>query len=186
MTRGDFWINQAFFQASWPACVVGAAHGLTWPALVLVGAFACWQLRAGKMHSRDPLAIGLFVFAGLVMGTLWIRTGVVAYANAGPVEGFTPGWLLLLWVALALTVNHSLSWFKKRWGVFLLLATFGSPMSYRAAAMFGAVDWTGPAWLVVICLGPVWALVVAMLFRQLGELDHADTARRGQVGMLRS
>ncbi|MGK7297488.1 MAG: DUF2878 domain-containing protein [Candidatus Wenzhouxiangella sp. M2_3B_020] len=186
MTRRDFWINQGFFQASWPACVIGAANGLTWPAVVLVGAFAAWQLRAGKMHPRDPLAIGLFVFAGLVMGTLWIRTGVVEYANAGPLEGFTPGWLLLLWTALALTVNHSLSWFKERWGLFLLLATFGSPMSYRAAAAFDAVEWTASPWLVVACLGPVWALVVAMLFRQLGELDVADTSRDDHAGAVRS
>ena len=186
MTRRDFWINQAFFQASWPACVVGAAHGLTWPAAVLVGAFAAWQLRGGRMHPRDPLAITMFVAAGLAMGTLWIRTGIVEYANAGPLQGFTPAWLLLLWVALALTANHSLAWFKHRWGVFLLLATFGSPMSYRAAAALGAVDWTGPQWLVVVCLGPVWALVVALLFRQLGELDDADEGCRDQPGMLRS
>ena len=183
MRRRDFWINQAFFQASWPACVVGAAHGMTWPAVVLVGAFAAWQLHGDRIHARDPLAVATFVAAGLAMGTLWIRTGVLEYANRWPLDGFTPAWLLLLWVSLALTANHSLAWFKSRWGVFLLLATVGSPLSYRAAAAVGAVDWLGPTWLVVLCVGPVWALVVALLFRHLGVCDRTEA---DAVGLVRS
>ena len=30
-------------QALWPAAVVGAAHGLTWPALVVLALMPAWQ-----------------------------------------------------------------------------------------------------------------------------------------------
>jgi len=58
--------------------------------------------------------------------------------------------------------------FRRRWRLFMLLATVGSPMSYSAAAGFGAVTWLAPSWLVILCVGPVWGLVVGLLFREAG------------------
>lgn len=165
MKPRDFWINQAFFQASWPACVIGASHGLIWPGLLVVGGFVLWQLAPARRHAHDVATIARFLLAGLVLDTLWLRLGIVEYASPVPLAGFAPLWLLLLWLALGLTVNHSLAMFRRRWRLLLLLAAIGSPMSYAAAAGFGAVTWTAPVWLVLICLGPVWALVVGLLFR---------------------
>lgn len=168
MSARDFWINQAFFQLSWPACVIGAANGMLWPGAVVVGLFAAWQLHPSRMHRRDPIVIAAFVVTGLVIDTLWLRAGIVDYATAWPASGFTPAWLMLLWVGLGLTVNHSLGVFRQRWRLFMLLAAVGSPMSYSVAASFGAVTWLAPAWLVIVCVGPVWGLVVGLLFRQAG------------------
>ncbi|MEX0915288.1 MAG: DUF2878 domain-containing protein [Wenzhouxiangellaceae bacterium] len=181
MSTRDFWINQAFFQASWPACVIGAAHGLLWPGFLVVGLFALWQLYPTRMHRRDPFVVAVFVATGLVLDTLWVRSGIVEYASAWPVPEVIPAWLLLLWVALGLTVNHSLAVFRSRWRLFMVLAAIGSPLSYSVAAGFGAVTWLAPAWLVIACTGPVWGLVVGLLFRQAGlhpqhESPHARPA----------
>jgi hypothetical protein len=176
MNRRGFWINQGFFQAAWPACVIGAANGSLWPGLLVVGAFAGWQLQPRRRHAADLRALVLFVAMGLVLDTLWVQLGIVDYALAWPLAGGAPAWLLLLWVALALGANHSLGIFRRRWGLWLVLATIGSPMSYTAAAAFGAVTWTAPAWLVILCVGPIWALAVALLFRHLGRRDERDVA----------
>jgi len=164
----NFWINQAFFQLSWPACIIGAANGMLWPGAIVVGLFAAWQLHPSRMHRRDPFILGIFIATGLIIDTLWVRAGIVEYATAWPAPGFIPAWLLLLWVALGLTVNHSLGVFRRRWRLFMLLATVGSPMSYSAAAGFGAVTWLAPSWLVILCVGPVWGLVVGLMFREAG------------------
>ncbi|MGB0513654.1 MAG: DUF2878 domain-containing protein [Wenzhouxiangellaceae bacterium] len=164
MTARNFWINQAFFQASWPACVIGAGNGLIWPALAVVGAFLLWQLAPARAHPADRATVGLFVLTGLVLDTLWQQLGIVEYALAWPAAGVSPIWLLLLWAALGLTVHHSLALFKRRWVLFMLLTMVGSPLSYSAAAAFGAVTWTAPGWLVVLCMGPVWAVIVGALF----------------------
>jgi len=185
MSARHFWINQAFFQLSWPACVIGAANGMLWPGVLVVGLFAAWQLQPSRMHRRDPFVLAAFVATGLVIDTLWVRAGIVEYATAWPAAGFIPAWLLLLWVALGLTVNHSLGVFRKRWRLFMLLATVGSPMSYSVAAGFGAVTWLAPSWLVIVCVGPVWGLIVGLLFRQAGrdvrrgkrDIQAAEAAR---------
>ncbi|HKL54431.1 MAG TPA: DUF2878 domain-containing protein [Wenzhouxiangellaceae bacterium] len=180
MSARNFWINQAFFQLSWPACVIGAANGMLWPGALVVGLFAVWQFHPSHMHRRDPIVVGAFIATGLIIDTLWIRAGIVEYATAWPAPGFIPAWLLLLWVAFALTVNHSLGVFRRRWRLFMLLATVGSPMSYSAAAAFGAVTWLAPSWLVIFCVGPVWGLVVSLLFREAG-LDRRQRKPDGQA-----
>lgn len=172
MSGGRFWINQAFFQLSWPACVIGAGNGMLWPGALVVGLFCVWQLQPARMHRRDPFVVGAFIATGLAVDTLWLRAGIVDYATAWPAAGFTPAWLLLLWVSLALTVNHSLGVFKQRWRLFMVLASIGSPISYSVAAGFGAVTWLAPSWLVIVCVGPIWGLVVGLLFRQAG-LDRS-------------
>ncbi|PKL94700.1 MAG: DUF2878 domain-containing protein [Gammaproteobacteria bacterium HGW-Gammaproteobacteria-8] len=180
MSRYSNWINFAWMQASWWACILGAAHGRLWPGLLVVSAFALWQLNPARRHSEDVATLLRFVFAGLLLDSLWPLLGVVEYAHPGPVPGLTPAWLMLLWVALALTVHHSMAMFKQRWQAFVLLATVGSPMSYAAAAKLGAVAWTAPAWVVVLCVGPVWALIVGLLLRQAGRGRVAAGARAAE------
>jgi len=188
MSRRQFWVNQLFFQASWPACVVGAAHGLLWPGLLVVGAFALWQLAPARRHPLDLRCITHFFMLGLVLDSLWPAIGLVEYATSWPHPAVAPVWLLLLWISLALAVNHSLSIFKRRWDLFMLLAAVGSPLSYSAGAAFGAVEWTGPTVWVVLCLGPVWALLVGLGFRTAGadqrRLPSTPGARRqaGETG----
>ncbi len=183
MTRStrDFWVNQGLFQLAWPACVLGAAWGTLWPAALLVSTMLAWQLHPAHRHPNDLLALAAFVAAGLVLDTFWMQAGVVDYALAAPFEGFQPGWLTGLWIALGLTANHSLSVFRHRWRLWVLLASIGSPLSYTMAARAGAVEWTAPTWVVVLCIGPVWAVVTGMLFRALpggeGEAEAEAEAR---------
>lgn len=164
-----FWINQAFFQLAWPACVLGAANATLWPAALLIAAFATWQLTPARRHPNDLRVLAAFVCLGVLLDTLWVQAGVVAYASPVPFDGLQPGWLTGLWIALGLTVNHSLSIFRQRWGLWLLLASIGSPLSYTMASRFGAVTWTADAWLVVVAVGPVWALATGLLFRWAGR-----------------
>lgn len=178
MSRARFWINVGWMQVSWWACVLGAARGLLWPGLLVVSAFLLWQLSPRRRHPDDWATLGLFVAVGWVLETLWPLIGVVEYARAGPVAGLVPVWMLLLWIALGLTVHHSMAGFKQRWQWFVAVAAIGSPLSYAAAASFGAVQWIAPSWVVVLCVGPVWALIVGLLLRQANSPVAARATRR--------
>ena len=177
--RRNFWINHLFFQLAWPACVVGAAYGQVWPSLVWVGLFACWQLQPTRSHPNDWLLIGLFCLTGILLDLIWIRSGLLAYSTAWPWSNVTPLWLLMLWVALALSVNHSLAFFRRHWLLWALILSVASPFSYWVAARVGAVVWLAEPWLVVLALGPAWALMVGLLFFFAHRMDiiSADQGR---------
>lgn len=171
MKARDFWINQGFFQLAWPACVFGAVFETNWPGIVLLAAFAAWQLHPERRHREDVRTLLIFVACGVVLDSLWQQLGIVRYAHAWPVPGLAPLWLLCLWAAMSLTVHHSLAVFKRRWAFFAAVAAVGSPLSYLAAGRFGAVEWLAPEWMVILCVGPIWGLIVALLFRQAGRMS---------------
>jgi len=170
-----FWINQGLFQLSWPACVIGAAYGILWIGVVVVGALAAWQLYPANRHRLDLPVLGICLVIGLALDTLWIKTGLLAFASPWPWESVAPAWIMLLWVALALVINHSMSVFKHRLILIGVLGGIGSPMSYFAGSRFGAVEWLAPAWQVVLAVGLSWALLLPALFWLTGPRSSPDS-----------
>lgn len=166
-----FWINQGLFQISWPACVAGAAYGWGWPGYLVVGLLAFWQLHPANRHPMDWTLVITCLVLGVVLDTLWIQWGLIEYAMPWPSASFAPAWIMLLWLALALVINHSLQFFKARLWAAALFGGIGSPMSYYAGAKLGAAVWVAPFWEVALAVGVSWAILLPGLF-WLGRLRH--------------
>jgi len=162
--KRDFWINQGLFQISWPACVIGAAYGRLWPGVLVVGLMLVWQLQQTRRHRLDLPMLMICLSLGIALDTVWVQTGLLAYASPWPWSGVAPLWIVLLWVALALVINHSMAVFKSHLIWLALFSGIGSPMSYFAGARFGAVEWLAPAWQVVLAVGLSWAVLMPALF----------------------
>lgn len=161
----DFWINQGLFQLSWPACVIGASWGTAgWSGSLVVAGLVLWQLHPRRRHPNDWRMIFLCLGIGFALDTLWVQAGLLAYAMPWPSAEFAPFWILLLWLAMALVLNHSMSVFKNRLALIGILGAVGSPMSYFAGSRFGAVEWLAPAWQVVLATGLSWGLLLPALF----------------------
>ncbi|QKK02141.1 MAG: DUF2878 domain-containing protein [Pseudomonadota bacterium] len=175
-----FWMNQGFFQAAWPACVIGAAWGVAgWTGPLVVGAMALWQLQPKRRHDGDLKMVLICLLLGFLIDSIWVRSGLLAYAMPWPSDSFAPFWILLLWVALALVINHSMRLFRHRLRLIAVLGGIGSPMSYWAGARFGAVEWLAPAWQVVLAVGLSWALLLPLLFWLSDRLDQPSVSGFG-------
>lgn len=183
MTR-DALINQVFFQLSWPACVVGAAYSWLWAGYIVVGGMLLWQLTSGRRHRFDVRMLAICLPLGLLMDSAWVQLGLLDFATPWPSVHFAPLWILLLWVALALVINHSLSAFKQRLLLIGVMGGIGSPMSYYAGSRFGAVEWTAPAWQVILATGLSWAIVLPLLFWLARESEVAVDDRDAQLAAL--
>jgi len=169
----DFWINQGLFQLAWPACVAGAAWGVAgWTGTAVVAGLALWQLHPARRHPNDWRMIALCLAIGFVLDSLWVRAGILAYAMPWPSGEFAPFWIVYLWLALALVLNHSMRLFKSRLLLIGVLGGIGSPMSYWAGSRLGAVDWLAPAWQVVLATGLSWALLLPALFWLAGRASR--------------
>jgi hypothetical protein len=163
-----FWGNLLGYQAVWFVTVIGAGWGLWWPALVATATFAAWQLSISQSRRADlrlmgaALLCGLFIEGGLAAGD-WAH-----YAT--PTPALPPGaplWILSLWAAFALTLNHSLAYLRGRPWLAFAFGAIGAPLAYLSAArgwqavMFEPPLWRGLAWLSV-----GWALALLLLTLQ--------------------
>jgi hypothetical protein len=155
MNRGNA-VNALLFQAAWFACVLGGARDVSLWGLIAVVGLAGYSLTAGTVR-RDLVLASLAAVVGFLLETAWIRTGVLVYAGAVA----APVWIVLLWVGVGLTVNHSLAFLQRRPWLGGTLAGATAPLSYLAGERLGAVTVPEPwllaavsaAWFVLFTLG---------------------------------
>jgi hypothetical protein len=154
--------NVLAFQLGWLVVVGSAARGAAllgvgFAALVVLLQLASRTLRQGEW---PVLAAALAI--GLVFDTLLAATGLVRFADAGPLAPMAPAWILALWALFATTLNCSLRWLQQRPWLAAALGAVAGPLSYLAAEQMGACTLQArvPA-LIALALG--WAAVLPLL-----------------------
>jgi len=145
--------NALMLKGAWLCCVLGGVvFGL--PALLIMFSVSLWQ----KELRHDLPYVLVLGAAGLCLDTLWLHTGVLDYGSAavGLPLGLTlaPAWIVMLWLAVGLSIRHSLIFLVNRPMFGALLVGCGSPVSYWTGERFGAVVIPSMSGLVVLAV--VW------------------------------
>jgi hypothetical protein len=153
-------VNIVAFQAVWFASVIGAASGVPWLGAVLLVPFAIWQLSV----SDDPAYDSLYPLAG-----------VLGYVAPWPVSGLAPAWLVLMWINLGLTLNHSLAWLRGRHLLASVFGGIGGGLSYYAGYRLGAMELYWPAPLAIGLIGLVWAAALPVMYAILDRMARLSS-----------
>ena len=100
-------------KAAWVCCVLGGIdYGL--PALATMFALSFWQ---GELREDSPFVVALALI-GICLDTFWIYVGVLDYGNAAltlsPGVTLAPVWIIMLWLAVGLSIRHSLIFLVNR------------------------------------------------------------------------
>ena len=104
-----------------------------------------------------------------VVGTddsAWIALGWLDFRAPWPSTQLAPGWILGIWLAFSLTLNHSLAFLKQRYALSALLGAIGGPLAYWSASQgLGAVHFDAPMTTVLpgLCVG--WTGLFPLLVR---------------------
>ena len=143
--------NALMLKVCWLCCVLGGlVFGL--PALSAMVLISIWQ----KQFAEDlPFMLGLGLI-GLCLDTLWMYVGVLDYGSAAvqlsPGMSLAPAWIIMLWLAVGLSIRHSLIFLVNRPLFGALLVGGGSPLSYLTGQSFGAVVIPSTQGLVVLAV----------------------------------
>ena len=126
-----FWIiNAAFFQLCWWSAAL-----LTEYAVLIMSAILVIHLMLSP-RKLDDLKLLPIAGVGICCDQLLIAVDVINVS-----QSLIPAWLVLLWVILAWSFNHSLAWLRllKPWQVSITGGILGS-VSYLAAINLGAIS----------------------------------------------
>lgn len=169
----SFWLTLLAYQATWFVAVIGAGHGLWWPGVAAAALFAAWRLAVSPQRALELRLVLAALALGLLLETLWVRSGLLEYRAGWPWLD-APGWILALWLAFALTVLPLLGYLQRHLGLAALFGAIGGPLAYWGAARgWGVARFPDPAWHGLLALGAGWALAMPLL---------AWLARRGLQG----
>lgn len=153
--------NALALKGAWLCCVLGgAAFGAA--ALAAMFSISLWQ----RELSKDLPLVVLLGTIGLVLDTLWMYVGVLDYRDAAIALPFglfiAPAWIVMLWVAVGLSIRHSLILLVKRPLFGALLVGCSAPLSYLTGERFGAV--TIPSMEGLAVLAVVWIALFYIVF----------------------
>jgi hypothetical protein len=149
-------INAGLFQVAWFAAVLGGSL-----AACVAFALLLWHA-AGRGKARADCTIAAICAAlGLGLDTTWIYLAVLDFHGAV----VAPPWIVVLWAALGVSLNHSLSFLVARPWLGAMLTALAAPFSYWAGAALGGVVIANDAWLAVIAVA--WFVVFYVLFKRV-------------------
>lgn len=158
--------NAAGYQLVWLISVAGAARGSSFAGPLAALVFALVVLGFGGKTRADLRLIPLVLSIGLIADSIWIALGWLEYGAPWPSSAFAPAWILGIWLAFALTLNHSLDFLKRRYTIAALLGAIGGPLAYWSAARgLGVVRFDASVTTVLLGLSAGWAAMFPLLVR---------------------
>jgi Protein of unknown function (DUF2878) len=150
-----------FYQATWISSVTGAGHGRWWPGIVVLAAFAAWQLSVSPWPRADTLLMLSISVLGFGIDTIFLQHGLMLFATPVPWPGLAPIWMVALWTSFALALNHSLAFLHHRAWLGCLLGCCGAPAAYWAASRgWHALAFGDRPLLCLVLVGLIWALLM--------------------------
>jgi hypothetical protein len=157
-------LNFVGFQIVWVLSVGGAAKGMWWPGLAALALYAGLQLYFSRWPKADLALLLLAAVIGCLADTVLVQMDLVRYATPVPSAAYAPVWIAGLWMAFALTINHSMSWLRGRWVLAVLFGAIGGPLVFWIAARYWhAVEIVEPQWRGLTALGVEWAVMTPLL-----------------------
>ncbi|WP_314105011.1 DUF2878 family protein [uncultured Stenotrophomonas sp.] len=168
-----FWANVIGNQGVWLCAVIGAGHGLRWPAVLAATVYVLSQLAWAARPAVDLKLLGVALLCGVVVDGVAGGSGRVVYAAAGPSPWMAPVWILALWAAFAMTLTVSLKALQHRLWLAALVGLL-APLAYLSAARgWSSVAFAAPAWQGVAMLAAGWAVALPVLAACAQHWQHA-------------
>lgn len=173
-----FWINLIGYQMVWFAIVISASRAQPWWGIAAALTFIALQLLYSTARVADMRTVVAALTCGFLLDGVLAATGWLHYAS--PLISLpAPIWILALWMAFAMTWNHSMLFLRGRPWLAGLLGAVGGPLAYLGAARgFDAVIFVMPAWRAISLLAMGWAVSLGMLalLTQRWAADHTNSA----------
>ncbi len=158
--------NAVGYQIVWLCCVAGAGQQLAWLGPLAAAIFIVATLIFGGRFHDDLRMLGLAIVTGVVVDSAFAMTGWLRYSAAWPWPDLAPIWIIALWAAFSMTLNHSMSFLRNRPLLTAVLGFFGGPLAYwSAAGAFDAVNFGVPVAWVIAALALSWACALPLIFQ---------------------
>lgn len=179
-TRGMQVANFVVFQAAWFAAVLGAAHHMPlWGTACVIAAIA-WHLRVSARPAQEAKLIGLACGIGFVVESAVAMQGHVSYPSGQPVAWLAPYWMVALWGELAIALNVTMRWMKRRLWLAAVLGAIAGPMAFASGVRLGGAQFvdTVPALAMLAC---AWGVLMPLLMWLSNRFDGVSVpeAARG-------
>jgi len=173
-TRAMQLLNFALFQAAWFAGVLGAAHGMPLLGTMAVVAVIAWHISVSARPAAEAKLVAAALAIGALFETFCAQLGQVTFASGQPEPHLAPYWMVAMWGLLAIALNVTMRWMKRRWLLAAALGAIAGPMSYAAGVRLGAATFIH-ATAALTTLAIAWAVLMPTMMWLSDRFDGVAT-----------
>ncbi|GAB3000473.1 DUF2878 domain-containing protein [Psychrosphaera aestuarii] len=160
-------LNFILFQTIWFGCIyIGNSFV---PVGALLIAFHFYKTHFLK---EDVVIIALCIVTGLVLDSLVMAYGVFSFNHGIVIDFLIPPWLVLIWAAFGMTLNHSLAYFQQKPLLAFVGGSISGPLSYLAGARLGAIETPYDFWWTFLIFSIIWGPVFMLLSQCSKKLNE--------------
>ncbi len=142
--------------ALWLAIVLGVAHNIPIPAIIIFFILLVVVLREG-ITQEDVAALVAGLIIGFIVDGYLHRSGWVHYESWLAIPDWSPPyWILMLWIGFSLTLKVGMRWLFRSYLVGALFLLIGAPLSYYSASKLGAVSLQEPLAAMLVIAVSWW------------------------------
>jgi uncharacterized membrane protein YqjE len=154
--------NFVGFQVGWFACVLGAANNMPLLGSLIAFFLVIHHLYRLSFVAKECCLILVAIVVGFIWETVVVNQDFLFYPSSSQVAVFAPHWLVMMWALFATTINVSMGWLKRRWGLAVILGAIFGPMAFLGGEKLGAVVFLDATMaLIVLSLG--WAMLMPLM-----------------------
>ncbi len=156
-------LNFILFQTAWFITILSAAYGKPYIGVLFTTLWILFHLSiVGEKRNPELILIVVTAIIAYLLESALVLADLIVYPEQSMLGEPSPVWMVTLWINLALTINYSMSWLKKRYLLSALLASIAGPLTYYAGERFGAITLNGTPSLIAISL--MWLVAMPLLF----------------------
>lgn len=156
-------LNFVLFQLVWFGCIL---LGNIFIPVAIVAFYLHFRFANNTEHDLKIMTLAATI--GLVVDSVVMAFGVFEFQHGIILGWLIPPWLVVLWMAFAMTLNHSLGYFQKKPWLAFLGGAISGPLSYLAGVKLDAIQ-IGYSYTVTFL---VFAIIWGPLFFGLTRYVH--------------
>lgn len=137
------------------------------PAIALIAAHFVYHK---QQLAVDLCLMSSCILIGLMLDSLLMHLNVMSFEQHSAM--IIPVWLIVLWAAFGLTLNHSLKYFRRHKALTVLAGGIFGALSYMAGERFGAVQLLPEMSSSFITFALIWAPLFFALTRLSTYLER--------------
>ncbi len=172
--------NVVVLHLAWFAVVLGAAHEMPLWGTASIVLSMVWHLYVVPKPVAEFKLLAAICLLGFGLETLNVHLGYLKYPSGQPDPRLAPYWMVALWGLLAITLNVTLRFLKKRLWLAALLGAVVGPLSFVSGVQLGGATFVDER-SALIWLAVSWAAMMPLVMVLSNRWDGVAAPRSAAV-----
>ena len=158
-------INVCFFYTIWWGTVTSINFGLNFAPPIITAIILILHLNIISEPKKEIIFLGCCILLGTLVELVYLNSNFLSYYGYYMFSNqFSPLWTICMWISLAITVNHSMFFLKKRWFSIIICGSIFGPVCYISLMKLNIIQFHYNLGVSIFILSIISSISLLMMY----------------------